>query len=304
MNRIIVFLILILISPIFFLERADALSVQETIEKDFVLGNNGNVTLKNISGDIVIHSSNEDKVKMVATKYAETLLESKAKEFLQEIQIETTLHNNQLDILTHMPAASFLKMITTLSIASRVEYELWVPLHSTISVELVSGSIRLDALEGNVNFKTVSGNINIDKIKGNANAKSVSGDLELKAAEGVIQAETTSGQIHTSFTMGSINLRTISGGIHAQLTQIDTSVKEINISSTSGDIILSLPEDLSADVEASTLSGNIRTELQLTIKGDITEGRKLRGTFGQGGLPIRLKTISGDISIQKLDILL
>ena len=59
-----------------------------------------------------------------------------------------------------------------------------------------------------------------------------------------------------------------------------------------------LPKDISADIDVRTTSGRIRSEFKIAVEGDI-EKRSLRGTIGNGGIKITLKTISGDISLEK-----
>jgi len=57
-------------------------------------------------------------------------------------------------------------------------------------------------------------------------------------------------------------------------------------------------ESIVGDVEAKTTSGRIRSEFKVMVEGEI-EKRSLRGSIGEGGIKITLKTTSGDISLEK-----
>ncbi len=50
-----------------------AAQLQEVVEQSFPLAEDGSVSVENVAGEILIHAWDEDKVKMVATKWARAL---------------------------------------------------------------------------------------------------------------------------------------------------------------------------------------------------------------------------------------
>ena len=65
-----------------------------------------------------------------------------------------------------------------------------------------------------------------------------------------------------------------------------------------GGIDVAMPEGLSADVKASTVNGDIRTEFPLTVTGTISK-RRVEGTIGSGGRLLEMETVNGGIELTK-----
>ena len=291
-----------------------AAQVQEVEEKSFPLVEEGSVSVKNVAGEILIHAWDEEEVKMVATKWARALTERRAEELLEAIEINITVREDSLEINTEFPW--WKKLDPTSSV--RVDYELWVPLSAEVSAQSVSGSIQVVERENDVWAKTISGTLKIEGIVGDVEAKTTSGAIEvrdvegesiladstsgkvtLEEIEGIIEAHSVSGRVKIEDSKGAAkSVRTTSSGIWVELKEITEAVSTMLLTSISGDVTLLLPQDISADIEAKTTSGRIRSEFKVMVESEI-EKRSLRGTIGEGGIKITLKTISGDISLEK-----
>jgi len=134
---------------------------------------------------------------------------------------------------------------------------------------------------GNVELKTVSGNISAAKISGEIRAGSVSGSLIFRDCKG-------------SFP----DLHSTSGSIVAELAAIDEDASDMSLHTVSGDISLYLPGDASFGLDIQTVSGEISTKFKVLVES--VKKNQLQGEVGVGGINIKLKTISGDISLAKL----
>jgi hypothetical protein len=66
-----------------------------------------------------------------------------------------------------------------------------------------------------------------------------------------------------------------------------------------GSVVLALPADSQADLEARCLNGNFLSELPVQMQGSL-KPRELHGKLGQGGAPITLRTINGGIRVVAL----
>lgn len=73
----------------------------------------------------------------------------------------------------------------------------------------------------------------------------------------------------------------------------------MSLQSSSGDISLFLPTDIDAEVDIRTDSGRISTDFRITVEGTF-EKNELRGIIGAGGILIRLRASSGDVSLRSL----
>ena len=90
-------------------------------------------------------------------------------------------------------------------------------------------------------------------------------------------------------------VETINGNI-----TIKGNTTDMNVKSISGYIDLAVPSDKSADVELSTISGSMYSNLDLDPeKGHSGIPMKISQRLNRGGEKIRLETISGDIYFRK-----
>jgi DUF4097 and DUF4098 domain-containing protein YvlB len=121
----------------------------------------------------------------------------------------------------------------------------------------------------------------------------VDGDALQANAEGY----TVNGSIRLA-TTGLARATTVNGSITASMGRADwpegASFKTVN-----GEITLSLPPVVNADIRAEAVNGHIRSALPITLTGP-TNGRRLEGTLGSGGRPLALSTVNGSITLVML----
>ena len=84
-----------------------------------------------------------------------------------------------------------------------------------------------------------------------------------------------------------------SGSIHIT----GTPTADWQLQTSSGSIVLGIPEGSGFRVQAHTSSGSINTDHKLTITS--AGRRELSGTVGSGGVLISARTSSGSIRIRK-----
>ncbi|MCI0666038.1 MAG: DUF4097 domain-containing protein [Acidobacteria bacterium] len=72
----------------------------------------------------------------------------------------------------------------------------------------------------------------------------------------------------------------------------------IDLSSLEGNVRLTLPNIINAQVRLETGNGEIATDFPVTVSGGF-RGDGLEGTIGQGGPKITLSTLSGDVELRR-----
>lgn len=150
--------------------------------------------------------------------------------------------------------------------------ELWIPADvDELKIVTSSGDIRILDRVGDLLLQTASGNITIDCCSGNVTARTASGDIEAARCSENIILETASGDIQL---------------------EIDDQANSIKIATASGDVSVRYPEDFDATVTYATVSGEIDHDCMQTA------GRTLK--IGQGFVPIKIQTVSGDIKIRRV----
>jgi DUF4097 and DUF4098 domain-containing protein YvlB len=127
---------------------------------------------------------------------------------------------------------------------------------------------------------------------------SVSGDVSVSDITGKVHASAVSGDVHVSGVTGSVNAASVSGDVDVNISGLE-GVDDMKFSAVSGDVKVTLPSTLDADVEISTLSGEIDTNFPLEIKKEqFAPGRRASGKLGDGTRRLKMSSVSGSISLK------
>jgi hypothetical protein len=147
--------------------------------------------------------------------------------------------------------------------------------------------------------------------------------LELKTiGGGTISVEDVDGEIDANALAGSINLRNVAGSVVAHslngeikttLDRVDPS-KPMSFSTMNGNIDVTLPDNVRANVRMKTDNGEIYSDFDVKLEGDAhvssdtdhhgTEhhyriDRTIRGTINGGGPEYQFTSFNGNILIRK-----
>ena len=123
----------------------------------------------------------------------------------------------------------------------------------------------------------------------------VNGSLNLDQVNGEVDANLVNGSLHAKDLAGRAELSTVNGSLQAAYNSLNNAT-EIRLKSVNGSIDLALPASPNAEVHAETVSGSIRTDFPLQVKGQMV-GKSLSGTLGNGGTRIELSNVNGSIRI-------
>jgi hypothetical protein len=126
--------------------------------------------------------------------------------------------------------------------------------------------------------------------------QTVNGDVEAVSLGGDVDAKTVNGSIKVAAS-GVVRAKTVNGSITASLGRADWN-DSLEFKTVNGGITLDLPSNLNAEVRAETLNGDIQTDFPLTVLGRFSR-RHLQGTIGSGGRELSLKTVNGEIRLQR-----
>lgn len=144
-----------------------------------------------------------------------------------------------------------------------VDYTVRVPRGARVQhVGTINGTLRIAGLDDLEDLHTVNGNIEVFESGGNVHAHTTNGSVQLELAR-----------------------------LHGK----DGAAAE----TTNGSILLAVPTDMHADLEARSLNGSFSSELPLTMQ-DSLRPREVHGRLGNGGVPIRLNTVNGGIRVVAL----
>ena len=123
--------------------------------------------------------------------------------------------------------------------------------------------------------------------------RTVNGDVEATGLTEAAELVTVNGSLRID-TDGFASASTVNGSIRARVGGAlagDASFQTVN-----GSIDLDVNDGLGAEVDAAWLNGGLDTDLPLRVEGRVGR-RSARGTLGDGGPTISLRTVNGSIHI-------
>lgn len=205
-----------------------------------------------------------------------------------------------------------------------------------VSVQSSSGDIKLVDVVGDVTLSTSYGDIDISSLKGRIDAKTSSGDVVardvdgggavLRSTYGTLRVEKAAGPLTLKASSGTIDIRDAKGPIIAESSYGDVKVQGVllsldaktssgavdviaqpgsrfgtgwNLSSSYGDVALSVPPGSGFELDAKTDNGEVRSDLEVLLPaGARMRDGALNGKVGAGGPAVRLRSSSGDILLR------
>ncbi len=260
------------------------------------------ITLElNVSrGSVSVTGGEDEKLIIEATKRVRATTRDEAEEVADHIEIKVAkvgdkvfVKTNYLKILSRNP--SFWQKFLGAGGDSygSVEYTIALPLGCSVRIKSVEADILLSNIEGEVQVENTVGTTHGEFIFGPITVRQPQGEISLKWIEGDIRIKSSSGKVSVQQTRGAVDVTTLTGEVKIQ-TELD-SPQDCFIETTSGSITFLIPETSSGVLNIETLSGEIQTEMPVTIKS--VSRHRLVGEFGRGGPTITLSSSSGDVTV-------
>jgi DUF4097 and DUF4098 domain-containing protein YvlB len=279
----------------------------ERITRKFRIGAGGRFSLSNVSGDIVVTSGSGDEVSIEAVKRTRG-----SRSELAGVVVEIDDRQGRVDVRTRH---------TSRRDRARVDYTITVPRDATVDLASVSGDVRVTNIRGLLRAQSVSGTVRATDATNVEMAKSISGDVELmgNAPEARITGSTVSGTVRARDVKArSLALSAISGNAEASNVEVERlEMKTVSgdvtfagapnrnaryeFNAHSGNVRLKLAGAAGFELDASTFSGSIRSDLPVTVNSPRRPrrgpGRSTRTVVGDGSASVAVSTFSGNIII-------
>ncbi len=141
------------------------------------------------------------------------------------------------------------------------------------------------------------------------------GDIEVSGVEGEVDAENLNGRITLNNVSGSVVAHSLNGEVKASMDRVDPN-KAMSFSTMNGNIDVTLPKDVKANLRMKTDNGDIYSDFDVKLSaersaqtetsGNPREGRyhvrvdkALRGTVNGGGPEFQLISFNGQIYLRQ-----
>jgi DUF4097 and DUF4098 domain-containing protein YvlB len=126
----------------------------------------------------------------------------------------------------------------------------------------------------------------------------INGTLRVFRSEAVGELHTVNGNIEVYESSGDVHAHTTNGNVYVELKH-PADGRGALAETTNGSVLLAIPADLPAQLEARCMNGRFSSELPMVILGS-AEPRTVHGQLGRGGAPIHLGTVNGTIRVLEL----
>lgn len=144
-----------------------------------------------------------------------------------------------------------------------------VPRSVSLRLRVIDGDVRVDGIAGEIEVNAVDGDVLLTEVSGGIVANSVDGSVEVKMVDGAF-------------------------------------VSPVSLATVDGDVLLEAGVDFDANFSVSTIDGSFVCDYEYRVDRKSGGWRKfvgvsLSGKLGDGGPPISLRTIDGDVRIKRRD---
>jgi DUF4097 and DUF4098 domain-containing protein YvlB len=142
-----------------------------------------------------------------------------------------------------------------------VSYEVFVPRRADLSLETHNGGISISDVNGKIDFNALNGGVVLRKVG------------------------------------GAVRGSTTNGGLVVELSGDRWDGETLDVRTTNGGVILSIPENYSAKLETGTVNGSINVDFPVTVQGKIN--KELAVNLGSGGATVKAVTTNGGVRVKR-----
>jgi len=224
------------------------------------------------NGSITVNGADVDKCDLTARITARAVTEAEAQKLAEQTKVSLEPSGNKLTAKIEKPKRRSNESIS-------VSLNITVPNRSDLKLTTHNGGVEIANITGQVSGTTHNGKVTAKQVCGAANL------------------QTHNGSVRCAEISGDAQLKTHNGSVKAYYSEAAPGVCNVSIVSHNGSIELAAPPGFSAQVEASTHNGSVRTDLPIAVMGKISKN-KITGTIGAGQGKLHLETHNGSIKIR------
>ena len=256
-------------------------------EYRFNVGPKGGLTVNNPYGSVSVKPSSGNAVVIEAVVASD------------KVEVDNNLVGNRVEVQSHLKPGADAQ-------SGRVDYEIFVPADASITLHSTSGTLHAEKLHGDVTLEGAGATVDVRDIsKAHVHVKTLNGPVTItNVQDGHIEVDSLSGNVTLNSVSGPlVQVISTSGGIFYTGDFGDRG--DYRLTSHSGDIEAIVPDNVSADVSARSIRGEVHDDVHLQPRQHVpytpTEGRAFWGSVGPTAFSstVVLRSFSGKIHLSK-----
>jgi DUF4097 and DUF4098 domain-containing protein YvlB len=217
---------------------------------------------------------------------------------LERLEVTVSQQGDRIEIEARRPMSGERFIAFGVNVSPQVRFIATLPRHAAIVARSGDGSIRIERITGRVELRTDDGSIRGDELSGELTATTGDGSVVLDEVDGSVEISTSDGGVSVTGKLATARVRTGDGSVTLRAVPGSVMSSDWALSTSDGAVVLYLPSDFSADIDAHTGDGRIRSEFSLTEDRSGRENRTVRGRIGKGGHTLKVRTGDGSIVLR------
>jgi len=155
-----------------------------------------------------------------------------------------------------------------------------------VDVQVASADVEARGRFGDVSVDSASGDVSIGHADGRVEVNTASGDVDVDFAGGAVRVNSASGDVTVGEAEHDVRARTASGDV-----QLRSVVRgKVDVQSASGDVQVGIRQGSSVYIDASSMSGDMTSELDVSDTPPASDGPSV---------DFRARTMSGDVTVRR-----
>jgi hypothetical protein len=275
--------------------RVDSHDFRSREERRFPVKGVTDINLTTFDGPVDVRGWDRDEV------FIEIEKRGREKEAVDQIEVIAEQRGNKVTLEARQPGGKryAFGMLTTMSRSAKLIAS--VPSSSNITVHTGDGAISIERVKGRIELRTNDGNITGLDLVGDLLARTDDGAVRLNSLDGRCDVVTADGPITLDGRFDVIRARTDDGSVTVKVLPGSKVNETWSVATGEGNAILYFPDGMNADLDAESHEGQTRVDQALKIQVDgAVAKRMLRGTLGEGGSMVRVRTSDGHIYFKRL----
>jgi DUF4097 and DUF4098 domain-containing protein YvlB len=251
------------------------------------------LTVDAFAGDVVVRGWAQDRVRVRARHGSRTRVAVRTAGSVVSVRASSDRGPaGPVDYEIHVPAWMPVKVDGTYAFITVEGTD------SEVAAETVRGDIRVAGGSGAVSGKSIEGEVHVERTRGRVAVSSVNDAVSVTETSGDVLAETTNGRVALrNIESRNVEATTVNGNITYEGSAAPGG--SYRLSTHNGSIIVAVPETAGAAFAVRTYRGAMRTNLPLSGSGDVSRGRRVTFTLGDGGAAFELESFGGTIRLLK-----
>jgi DUF4097 and DUF4098 domain-containing protein YvlB len=251
------------------------------------------VTVRVFNGSVQLRSWDRNEILVDIERRAATVDDAK------RIVVETSEDSGNVRIEAKSPRLSD-DWIRIGRSSPSVRMTINVPRQLRVDVRTGDGAIDAHDLSGSVQLRSGDGPIRLQRVDGDISVTTGDGSVTARELGGTVVVATGDGSVEMSGRFEGLRARTGDGPISIDALPGSIMRSEWRVTTGDGGVMMRLPKDFDADVEAHTGDGGITTtgvEVLMPQNREDGDRRNVRGRVGKGGEMLTVRTGDGSINL-------